>query len=69
LLKQIDARLAEHDAFREYTLPITAGEALAWLYRHGEVLSRKDLKKTMKLRVMLGEDKVAQFEKKFLNSQ
>jgi GTP-binding protein HflX len=65
LLKQIDARLSEHDAFREYTIAIENGEALAWLHRNGEVLSRKDTKKTMKLRVMLAEDKAAMFEKRF----
>jgi GTP-binding protein HflX len=65
LLKQIDARLSERDEFREYVLPIEAGEALAWLYRHGEVISRKDNKKTMKLRVSLALEKAQQFEKRF----
>lgn len=65
LLKQIDARLSEADEFHDYVLPIENGEALAWLYRHGEVIARKDLKKTIKLRVLLGADKVGAFEKKF----
>lgn len=68
LLRQIDGRLAERDEFHEYTLPITAGEALAWLHQHGEVLSRKDTKKTMKLRALLAPEKAGQFEKKFLTA-
>lgn len=66
LLKLIDMRLAEKDDMREYSLPIEAGEALAWLYRHGEVVKRKDNKKTIKVNVLLAEDKTAQFEKRFL---
>lgn len=64
LLKLIDQRLAERDDFHEYTLPIEAGEALAWLYRNGEVVQRKDNKKTIKVGVLLAADKVAQFRKK-----
>ena len=65
LLAQIDKRLSEHDTFHEYTLPMEDGEALAWLYQHGEVLMRKDNKKTIRVRVLLAEDKAGIFEKKF----
>jgi GTP-binding protein HflX len=66
LLQQIDARLAERDDFHEFTLPVEAGEALAWLYRNGEVTQRKDLKKTIRVGVLLAEDKAAVFQKRFL---
>jgi len=65
LLKQIDARLAERDEYHEYVLPVESGEALAWLYRNGEVIARKDNKKTIKVRTLLAADKAGIFEKKF----
>ena len=65
LLQQIDKRLAEHETFHEYTLPMEDGEALAWLYQHGEVLKHKDNKKTIHVRVLLAEDKAGQFENRF----
>lgn len=66
LLRLIDQRLAEKDDFHEFTLPVEAGEALAWLYRNGEVIKRKDNKKTIKLGVLLAADKAAQFERRYL---
>ncbi|HRJ11972.1 MAG TPA: GTPase HflX [Alphaproteobacteria bacterium] len=66
LLSLIDARLAERDDFHEYVLPIEDGEALAWLYSHGEVTKRKDNKKTIRVGVLLATDRAAQFEKRFL---
>ena len=65
LLSLIDARLAERDNFHEFKLPIEDGEALAWLYRHGEVVQRKDSKKTIRVGVLLADDKAARFEKQF----
>ena len=42
LLKRIDAALGRARRAVELTVDLADGRALAWLYRHGEVLSRRD---------------------------
>lgn len=42
LLQLLDARLAASLAELEIAVPLTDGAKIAWLYRHGEVMVRKD---------------------------
>lgn len=52
-----------HDV--SYALDISDGKAIAWLYDHGEILSRKDEGMKVKLSVRLDEASASQFEKRF----
>ncbi len=47
----------------EYTVPLDDGAALAWLYDHGEVLSRVDKGLRAHLRVGLDAADTARFER------
>ena len=42
LLALLDERLSAARTVQEYALPLADGSAIAWLYDHGEVLSRQD---------------------------
>ena len=56
LLKAIDDHLARSRETVILEVPLSDGEALAWLYRSGEVLKRS---------VLLGADDLARFEQRF----
>jgi GTP-binding protein HflX len=60
----LDERLALGRRVLELRLPLADGEALAWLYRHGEVLSRRQDGDHMRLKVSLDEADVGRFEKR-----
>jgi len=42
LLAAIDERIAAAMDVAEYTIPPEAGDRLAWLYEHGEIVARRD---------------------------
>jgi GTPase len=65
LLDMIDAALAEDHQTLDLTLPLTDGAAMAWLYKHGRVLSRQDDDDTSILRVTLSDADLARFQKRF----
>ena len=48
----------------EYTVPLDDGAAIAWLYDHGEVLSRVDDGLRTRLRVGLDAADAARFERR-----
>lgn len=62
LLAEIDARLAAALEIFELDVPVANGAKLAWLYRHGEVLSRVDDESCVKLMVRLSTVDKARFE-------
>lgn len=62
LRRAIDARLSAGLETMEVSLPNTDGAGLAWLYAHGEVLSRQDGEETIRLTVRLSTADRARFE-------
>ena len=68
LLAAIDKRLARHDLKLDLDLPLSDGEALAWLYRQGAVLERKDNETAAHLHLTLSQADAERFEKRFAYS-
>jgi GTP-binding protein HflX len=64
LLRAIDARLAAQRQVAEFDIPVGDGAAIAWLYRHGEVLERKDGEDSVHLRVGLDPADLQRFERR-----
>ncbi|MBL8838446.1 MAG: GTPase HflX [Alphaproteobacteria bacterium] len=62
LLERIDARLKAAREVVELTLPHSDGAGLAWLYRHGEVLARRDEEGGIRLTVGLDPADRARFD-------
>jgi GTP-binding protein HflX len=62
LRQAIDARLSAGLETLEVSLPTTDGAGLAWLYAHGEVLSRRDGEEAIRLTVRLSPADRARFE-------
>ncbi len=63
LLALLAQRLGEHKNVVELAVPHDDGAALAWLYDHGEVLSRRDDEQVAHLRVSLDAGELARFER------
>ncbi len=64
LLEALDARLAADRKIVDLTLALDDGAAIAWLYDHGEVLSRVDDGLSVHLRVGLDAANAARFERR-----
>ncbi len=62
LRRAIDARLSAGLETMEVSIPNTDGAGLAWLYAHGEVLSRQDGEESIRLTVRLSTADRARFE-------
>jgi GTP-binding protein HflX len=62
LLQRLDALLAAAREVVDVTVGLADGAALAWLYRHGEVLKRKDDEDGAHLTVSLDPADRARFE-------
>ena len=65
LCRALDARLAADRQLLTLRLKLSDGEALAWLYRHGEVLSRSDDDEYAHLCVGLDGADSARFQSRF----
>lgn len=65
LLAAIDAALARFRDLRRYAVPVADGEALAWLYRNGDVLNRVDSEDAIDLSVELDPADIDRFEGRF----
>ena len=61
LLELIDRRLERADRLVRLDVPLTDGKTLAWLYRRGEVLGRRDDNEAAHLSVRLSEEDIARF--------
>ena len=64
LLDAVAAFLSAAGEAREVSVPLSDGATLAWLYRHGEVRSRRDEGETARLTVALDEAAAAQFARR-----
>ncbi len=64
LLARIAARLQGGRGVVELDVPLSAGAELAWLYRKGEVLDRRDNERTAHLRVRLAPADQARFARR-----
>ena len=65
-LDALEALIGRSHFERDISLASTEGEALAWIYRHGEVLSRDDsANAALNLRVRFHAAQLGQFEKRF----
>ena len=64
LLDAIADILSAAGEAREVSVPLSDGATIAWLYRHGEVRSRRDEGETAWLTVALDEAASAQFERR-----
>ncbi|MBS0561965.1 MAG: GTPase HflX [Proteobacteria bacterium] len=64
LLAMIDERLASAMETTEYTIPPEAGDRLAWLYQHGEVVARRDDEDAIHVTVRLQPADRARFERR-----
>lgn len=62
LLARLDERLSAGLAVLEVSVPLAEGARIAWLYRHGEVMGRKDDEAFAHLRVRLTPKDAARFE-------
>jgi GTP-binding protein HflX len=62
LLRLLDERISAEREVVDVTLPSSDGAAIAWLYRHGEVLARNDAEGSTRLKVSLDPANRARFE-------
>ena len=64
LLDAIDRELSRQRKALDISVPLEDGETIAWLYRRGEVLSRKDGEHGARLTVLLDEADIARMQKR-----
>jgi GTP-binding protein HflX len=65
LAARLDQRMAASRSVVSYRLDSAAGAALAWLYSHGEVISRRDTERRVEVDVALEPSSVARFAERF----
>jgi len=65
LLRALDRRLAEGRYVVDFEVSLADGAALAWLYRHGEILERHDEGMLAHIVVALDSEHEAQFRSRF----
>ena len=65
LIEMLDSCLTSNREIVELSLAATHGRAVAWLYQHGEVLSRADENEKVWLRVSIDPLRKAQFDQRF----
>ena len=64
LLMVLDERLAASASIVDVSLPASDGESLAWVYRHGQVVSREDAGDIVRLKVRMDADDVARLARR-----
>ncbi len=64
LLALLDERLAASAALMDVALPASDGELLAWIYRHGQVVSREDADEVVRLKVRLDADQAVRLTRR-----
>lgn len=67
LLARIDQLLADRDIVMPLTLSATEGEALAWLYRHAQIINRTESGSRISLTLQISPAKLGQFQHQFTN--
>ncbi|MAU41989.1 MAG: GTPase HflX [Kordiimonas sp.] len=68
LLDIIDQSLSDGEQILDFSLRHDQGADLAWLYAHGDVVSREDDEDKIRLSVRLGEAEVGRLEKRGLTA-
>jgi GTP-binding protein HflX len=63
LLRVIDERLAGQLSVLDIEIPVADGARLAWLYRHGEILSRQDGETQVHVQARLSQADRARFDR------
>jgi GTP-binding protein HflX len=64
LLALLDQTLKSGRAIAEFDIPVSDGASIAWLYRHGEVLARRDGAKAVHLKVGLDPADLMRFKRR-----
>ncbi len=64
LLSLLEGKLDEARRVVEYHILLEDGAAIAWLYQHGEVLTRRDSERKAHMRVNLDEADISRFERR-----
>jgi GTP-binding protein HflX len=64
----VDTRLSEGMVTVSYDIPTSDGARLAWLYDHGEVVSRQDKDEAVHVTVRLAPDDRTRFERQLLRA-
>ncbi len=64
LLASLDSRLSQGRETHDLQLPLTDGAGIAWLYRHGEVVARRDDEATAYMRVRLDPADVLRYRQR-----
>jgi GTP-binding protein HflX len=64
LLAVLDERLAASASILDVSLPASDGESLAWIYRHGQVVSREDADELVRLKVRMDADDAARLARR-----
>jgi GTP-binding protein HflX len=64
LLGVLDERLAASASVLDVSLPASDGESLAWVYRHGQVVSREDADEVVRLKVRMDADDAARLARR-----
>jgi GTP-binding protein HflX len=64
LLALLDQALKSGRAIAEFDIPVGDGASIAWLYRHGEVLARRDGAKAVHLKVGLDPADLSRFKRR-----
>ncbi len=65
LLKWLDEKISERNETKMFKVPVINGAAIAWLYAHGKVEQRKDLKTTINLTVNISSENAQKYQKLF----
>ncbi len=65
LLDQVADITSKNYSEVEFNIDITDGKALAWLYDHGEVISRKDNNSSVNIKLRLNKVDVDKFQKQY----
>jgi GTP-binding protein HflX len=69
LVAEIDRRLRDRDRLVNLEVDLSDGASLAWLYRHGQILDRRDEGQTAHLQVALDPANLARFERRRSDAQ
>lgn len=64
LLAVLDERLSSSASLVDVSLPASDGECLAWVYRHGQVVSREDADEVVRLKVRMDADDAARLARR-----
>jgi GTP-binding protein HflX len=64
LLETIETRLARHERLVDLEVDLGDGAELAWLYRHGRVVERRDEGQRARLRVSFNSRNLARYERR-----